>query len=173
MNMLKKVLLSFPNLSMYELFCIIIPLAIINFSFDYLSDGQVVKDELKIGIINFIHHIFAFCSVFFGFMFGMFFTNNPYFIIMTTLIFIGIHVGFLINDNICWMTILINKIINPEKPLRKWRGADPMAYIKHYIRGDEWGYSDIHVSKKDKYMLIVGNLAYLLLSLKLYVINSK
>ena len=172
MEKLKKIFLSFPNLSLHQLFSVIIPLALINFSFDYLSDGEVVKNELGIGIITLVHHIFAFCSVFFGLIFGLFFTNNPYFIILTTLIYIGIHIGFLINDNICWMTILINKMINPEKPLRKWRGADPMAYIKHYIRGDDWAYSNIYVSKRDKVLFIIGHITYLLLSLKLYVINT-
>ena len=91
---------------------------------------------------------------------------------MTTVIFIGIHIGFLINDNVCWMTILINKLINKNKPLRKWRGADPLAYIKHYLRGDEWAYSNLHVCKKDKCLLVIGHICYILLSLKLYIIKS-
>ena len=111
---LKKLLLSFPNLTLHELASIIIPLSLFNFCFDYLSDSEIIKDELKIGIVNYLHHVLAFSSVFFGFMFSMFFTNNIWFILMTTIIFIGIHVGFLINDNICWMTVLINKLINKK-----------------------------------------------------------
>ena len=169
---LKKLLLSFPNLTLHELASIIIPLSLFNFCFDYLSDSEILADEFKIGIVNYLHHILAFSSVFFGFMFSMFFTNNIWFILMTTIIFIGIHVGFLINDNVCWMTILINKLINKNKPLRKWRGADPLAYIKHYLRGDEWAYSNLHVCKKDKCLLVIGHICYILLSLKLYIIKS-
>jgi len=78
MEKLKKLFLSFPNLTLHQLFSVIIPLALINFLFDYLSDGEVVKDELKIGIITLVHHIFAFCSVFFGFIFGILMVSSSH-----------------------------------------------------------------------------------------------
>jgi hypothetical protein len=156
----------FANLNKYHLTVIILLLSLLSWSIDFLSDSQITQNELKIGAILFIHHIFAFTSMFFGIFWSMFFTKSLHFYILTTVIFIGIYIGFLINNNVCWMTVWVNKMINSEKPLRKWRGAEPMAYIKHYIRGDDWAYSDLYISEKDKNMLILANISYILLSIK-------
>ena len=51
MEKLKKLFLSFPNLTLHQLFSVIIPLALINFLFDYLllvpeeKLPKVIEDE--------------------------------------------------------------------------------------------------------------------------------
>ena len=56
-----------------------------------------------------------------------------------------IQIGFLINNDYCWYTRFINKIIDPEKLDVKWRSCFP-EFITHYIRGNSWAYSDIRTN---------------------------
>jgi hypothetical protein len=64
--------------------------------------------------------------------------------IMIVLISVSLiaQIGYLKNNGKCWIVSNVNKIINPNKPNRKWI-SNICSYIKHYIRGGDWAYSDI------------------------------
>jgi len=119
---------------------LILIISLIVWVIDFLSDSQITKDETKIGIIQYLHHLFS-TIAFIGPFINLFFGSVPFYIIsvLTSMI---IQAGFLINNDYCWLSTLANKCIDPDHPNRKWRSAID-SFIKHYIRGDSWAYSEM------------------------------
>ena len=129
------------NLNEYQLLSLIyIPYSLILFGLDFLSDKNITKNEVEIGILQYIHHLFGIFNI--GVII-LFLTSKSLVITAVSIIInlIG-QVGFLISDDYCWLLTLVNKKINSDMPNRKWRG-ELVSLIKHYIRGDEWAYSNI------------------------------
>ena len=63
------------NLTSYEMFSIIIvPFSLFFFGADYLRDNEITKNETKIGIIQYIHHL-AFTTNISG-LIGTFFLSD-------------------------------------------------------------------------------------------------
>lgn len=98
------------------------------------------------------------------------FSGNITLYIISVIINIIIQTGFLINNDYCWLTRSINKKIDPIKPNRKWR-ADLYSFIKHYIRGDSWAYSDIYKNSFTPAMLVL-NCIYIFGIVKLYIYSK-
>lgn len=119
---------------------IIICWVLLHFIVDYLSDERIVKDELKLGILQFIHHFIAQVG-FFGILLP---TNNLKYISGCFLLNFCIQIGFLINKDRCWYTRMINKLIDPTQPdFIRFRNIIPV-FIRHYIRGDSYGYREAY-----------------------------
>ena len=57
---------------------------------------------------------------------------------------------------------MVNNLIDPQKPNRKWRG-DYESLIKHYIRGDEWAYSDIRNIDQTQFVIFINIILILIL----------
>jgi hypothetical protein len=68
-------------------------------------------------------------------------------IILSILLYTLFQVLWKINNDHCLWTEMVNKIIDKDRPHRKWRASFP-SFIHHYMRGDEWAYSNIF--KHDK-----------------------
>jgi hypothetical protein len=142
------------NLSEYQLLSLIyIPYSLILFALDFLSDKNITKNELKIGILQYIHHLFGIFNI--GVI--ILFLTSKSLVLTAVSIIINLiaQVGFLINGDYCWLLTLVNKQINPEMPNRKWRG-EIVSLIKHYLRGDEWAYSDIRNNDATPTVLFVN-----------------
>ena len=110
-----------------DIFSIVIVISLIHFSIDYLSDEQITSNETKIGILQIIHHLVITIQ-----MFGIFVNNLPFKIIAILTSF-AIQLGYLVNNDHCWLTTMVNKLINPDKPDRIWR-VDLILQIKHPSR---------------------------------------
>ena len=158
------------NLNEYQLLSIFyIPTTLFFWAFDFLSDKNITENELKIGILQFIHHFVATILVLVIVL--LMTSKSLIFTIVSIIITIGSQVGFLINNDYCWLTRLINKEINPKMVDRKWR-SDLESLIKHYIRGDDWAYSDIWNQDKTP-AVIYGNVILILILLKLLITTTK
>jgi len=120
---------------------IIIPVSLILWIIDFLSDSQITKDETKLGILQYIHTLLNVIS-FSCPIFNIFTNNNISIQFLSILITIISQAGHLVNNDYCWLTKLVNECIDPNKPNRKWR-ATPIEALKHYVRGDSWAYSDM------------------------------
>ena len=153
------------SLTCYELFCIIIPLTLINFSIDFLSDGQITKDELKLGCLQILHHLVSHSSALYGTAF-LFVTNSLTFYTICITLFIILQAGLLINNDHCWLTKLVNTIIDKDNPLRKWRGAGWEYYIKHYIRGDSYAYSKMNSPGMDNKSILLSYVVIIIALIK-------
>jgi len=127
--------------SFHEIMCIIIPLSLFLWTIDFLSDSQINKNETKLGILQYLHFLVSVIS-FSAPIFNIF-TNNLVIQFLSIMITIISQAGHLVNNDYCWLTIFVNKCIDPTKPNRKWR-ANIDSFIKHYIRGDSWAYSDMY-----------------------------
>jgi len=129
------------NLSAYEMFSLFyIPYSLIIWILDFLSDKEVNHDEFEIGVFQYLHHLFGVITI--GMSFLPILTNSLSITVLSIIVLFVTEVGFLINNDSCWFLTLTNNKINPGKPNRKWR-AEIVSLLKHYIRGDEWAYSDI------------------------------
>ena len=145
----------------------VIPLTLFNFCLEFLPDKEVTRDELKIGILNLIHHLFYAFNIL-GVSLLLFLQNPSFIIIILTVISsIITQVGYLLHNDFCWITRMVNTLINPDKPNRKWR-AGVESMIKHYLRGDEWAYSEIKNVNNDN-LLIFMNIVHLILLIKYYI----
>jgi hypothetical protein len=132
-------------------YCIIFIITLINFAFDYLSDSEITQNELKIGILQFIHHFILSIHV------GMFFLpKNIFIVILCTLVNIIVQIGWLVFSERCWLSDYINKVIGTKNKNRKWM-ADPESHIKHYLYGTDWSTSEFD-DKNNKYSVILFNL---------------
>ena len=152
----------------YELSCLILIITLFFFSVDYLSDNQIIYSETKIGILSFLHHLF--CIILgFGSILCLFFSKSLIMAFILILVSTIIQTGFLINNDYCWYTVMVNKIINPlSLGNRKWRG-DYESLIKHYIRGDSWGYSDIYTINQTQFVICIN----IIITLFLLKINKQ
>jgi hypothetical protein len=138
-----------------DIFSLIIPITLIHFAIDYLSDKNITHSETKAGIMQMIHHLFVTIQIF-----GIIpFKKRFSFLIISILTSLVIQCGYLINNDYCWLTKAFNNLINPDQPNRIWR-ADLPLQIKHYILGDDWGYKDIYKVDQSK-IVIISNVSYL------------
>jgi hypothetical protein len=140
----------------------VIPVCLFNFSLEYLSDSEIRENELKIGISNLIHHfLYAFNILSITVLLIL---KKPKLkvIIITILFSIIMQIGFLLNNDYCWFTQYINCLINPNRPNRKWR-AGIASMIKHYLRGDQWAYSEIQKPDNCNLLIILNTIHFLIL----------
>jgi hypothetical protein len=140
-------------MDLYSIFnLIIIPSSLCVFGIEYLSDSYITHSELKIGILDYLHHLVV-IMVSTGSVLSLFVNN----IIFTSLVIIHYtiaQIGYIKNNEYCWLTKYINTLINNKIPMRKWRGGFD-SLIKHYIRGDDWAYSDIkYINNQQKNIYI-------------------
>ena len=144
------------NLNLYEYTSIILlPIILFHFSLDFLSDSDIIKNETKIGILQFFHHIV--CTIYIsGIVLLPFVSRNISVLFITIIVSMVIQIGYLINNENCWVTIMANKLINPKYPNRKWVGGDICSLIKSYIRDDSWRYSNIKYINNTKLTLIAN-----------------
>ena len=146
-----------PDLSSYEMFSlIIIPFSLFFFGADFLRDIEITKNERKIGLIQYIHH-FAFTTNVSG-LIGTFFLSNK--LSMVAFLMLGSminQVGWVINNDDCWLTKYANNLIGTKVKNRKWI-AEISSLVKHYTRGDEWAYSEMRPIKRNKQVLISNGL---------------
>ncbi len=141
----------------------VLPLGLFNFGLEFLSDSEILKDELKIGIPNLLHHLlYAFNILSVTVL--LFLKPKLKVLIITILFSIVMQLGFLLNNDYCWVTQYINCLINPNRPNRKWR-AGIESMIKHYLRGDTWAYSEIK-NPDNSNLLIFLNIVHILVLIK-------
>ena len=114
----------------------IVPLTLIKFIINYLSDTTIIKDEANLGIHILIHHLISTC-VFIGSLLAVFFVEDIRYVTLVIILFVVIQVGFLINKDYCWYTRFTNYLTNPEKINKRWVSSFG-EFIKQYIRGDDW-----------------------------------
>lgn len=157
-------------MNVYEFISIVLlPYTLVTFIINYLSDIEIIDKELLIGVLQFVHHLLlSLLSVgpFSGILFGV---KNIFFILLITLIFLGAQIGYIINNEYCFYTIFVNKLINLENPKRKFIGDLPFL-IKKYIRGDEWAYSPINKINNDQ--TIIGINYLIILNVIRIIINK-
>jgi hypothetical protein len=151
------------NLSLYDYTAIIlIPLSLIMFSLDFLSDSEIIKNETKIGIFQLFHHIV--CIIFLSSVsFMPFLTKRLSVLIISVITSLIIQIGYSINNDYCWLTRMVNKMINPVRPDRKWVGGDIHSLIKKYTREDSWAYSDIRYIDNTNLVVFVNGVHILTL----------
>lgn len=131
------------NLNAYE--CILLfyfPYSLTMWTIDILSDSYIKDNIIEIGILQYLHHLIGIFN--FGVLFLLFFSNSTNMLITSVIISIVSQIGWLYNNDLCWLFTYVNKKIDSNRPKRKWR-AELYSFIKHYIRGDSWGFSDINV----------------------------
>ena len=131
-----------------ELYSLIVPISLVTFSIDYLSDSQITNNETKIGILQLIHHLIAIlCTI--GLPICTLTNKDLGVLCVNVIVFLVSQYGWLYNKDYCFLTSMVNKLIDPKNPNRIWR-SDLESFIKHYIRGDEWAYKDIFNNDKTK-----------------------
>ena len=157
------------KLGMYEYVSVILlPLILFHFCLDFLSDDEIVRDETKIGILQFFHH--TVCTIYLsGILILPFISINIGIIILTILVSIITQIGYLINNEYCWVTSMVNKMINPGgNGKRKWVGGDICSLIKSYLY-DNWRYSDIKYINNTKLTLIANIVHIIIIINKLHI----
>jgi len=151
----------------YEIFSlIIIPFTLFFFIFDFLRDNEITKNEIKIGIVQLLHHL-VFTLNISGLVYTtLFSTSIP---LCTLLIIIStiIQVGWLINNDYCWLTRYANGLIGTKEKDRKWI-AEISSLIKHYIRGDEWAYTEQYHRSRNTEVLQL-NFMIIILLIKIFL----
>jgi hypothetical protein len=155
------------SLNVYEVFALFyIPISLIAWTIDFLSDKEIVHSELEIGIIHYLHYL---AGIMQNAILILLCSKSIFVTVLSIIIVIGTQIGFLINKDYCWLLRLTNTKINPKKPNRKAR-VSLESFIKHYIRGDEWAYSDIRNSDATKSATVM-NVLLILQLIKLIMFN--
>ena len=133
---------------------VLLPFSMIHFMMDYLSDDEIKHSETKIGIFQYLHHLFGAATVFSAVVLP--FINPKLSVIaFTTIMCLIAQIGWLKNKEFCWYWSFMNKMINPDKPKRKWT-ADIFSLMKKYIRtGENWAYSDVYKVDNNLTVLIM------------------
>ena len=143
-------------MDIYEIFSIyIIPSTLLLFGIDFLSDKQIVNNETLIGLLQLIHHLIS-TVVKIGGTTALF-TKNIKILIISVIVFTISQIGWLMNNDYCWYTKIVNEIINPDFPRRKWI-SDLSLFIKKYIREEEWAYSEIRNNDKTRDVLTMNTI---------------
>ena len=146
----------------FDLFSlIIIPFSLFFFIFDFLRDGEILTDELKIGILQYIHHLLFTLNVS-GLICTVLFSTNIFTVILLILLSTGIQIGWLINNDYCWLTTLTNRLIGTKCKNRKWI-SEISSLIKHYIRGDEWAYTEMYNTGRNSEVIKLNTLLIIIL----------
>jgi hypothetical protein len=152
--------------------CVVV-MALIFFCIDFLSDSQIQHSETKIGILQLTHHLLPnFIKI--GGLLALAFGNQKSLMpIAAMMIFFTLimQIGYLINNDYCWYTRMVNKMINKDHPKRKWR-SNTYSLVKHYIRGDDWAYSDIYNADNTVEVIMVNVLVLLIIIKYVYKKNK-
>ena len=70
-----------------DIYSLIIPVSLITFTMDYLSDNQIIKDETTIGFYSYLHHLISIiCTI--GLPTFLLFSKSLFFVIINITIFI-------------------------------------------------------------------------------------
>jgi hypothetical protein len=144
------------NLNLHQYLCLLTPIVLIQFAADYLSDSRITHSETKLGIYQLFHQLIA-TIIGIGTLALPFVTRNINVVAFNATVFLIVQLGFLKNNDYCWLTRRVNVIIDPSKPNTKWTGRDIIALAKRYIRGDSWTYTDIRDPKCDQMVLILNS----------------
>jgi hypothetical protein len=121
----------------------VLPLTLFNFCLEFLPDPDIPHgDELKLGIFNFIHHLIYAFNILGAFLLPFLQKPPIVILILVTISTLITLIGYLINNDYCWITKMYNTFIDPKKINRKWC-AGIESNIKNYLRGDDWAYSDM------------------------------
>jgi len=162
--------MELPNLSSYEMFSlVIIPFSLVFFGADFLRDKEITQNETKIGIVQLIHHL-AFTTNMSGLISSVFLTCNIKFVVFLTILSMINQVGWLLNDDHCWLTQYANKIIGAQAKNRKWI-AEVSSLVRHYIQGDDWAYSDMRPVNRNR-QVIISNGLILAILIKIIIKNK-
>ena len=141
----------------------LIPITLINFIIDYLSDENITKDETKIGFLQLLHHLICLICFISPFI-SLFVLKDLNYTLLSIILLIIVQVGFLINKDRCWYTHMVNKLKGISVNMR-WINDIP-SFIKYYIRGNEWAHGDINPDFNHKYSMPVINICYILILMK-------
>ena len=146
----------------YEIFSlIIIPFTLFFFIFDFLRDNEITKNETKIGIVQLLHHL-VFTLNISGILYTTLFSTSIPLSILLIIISTIIQIGWLVNNDYCWLTRYSNGLIGTKEINRKWI-AEISSLIKHYIRGDEWAYSEQYHRNRNTEVLLLNFMIIILL----------
>jgi hypothetical protein len=154
------------KLGLYEYIGVLTPFIIFNFCLDYLSDSQITQHETKIGMHQLFHHFIA--TILMCAFTLPFFSPNLSIITLSIIVSIGVQAGHRVNKDYCWLTRRVNKMIDPQKPNRKWTGGDTGSLMKKYIRGDSWAYSDMG-PQNNTLITFVTNIIHLFVLIKIII----
>ena len=133
------------NLTFYQMCSIfILPYVLVLFGFDFLTN-DFTHSFYKTGFLQLLHHIIGAFSVIW---IQFFLTNDITYFLVSYIVTFIILCGLYKNDGYCWYSIMINTIIDPSRPIKKWRSS-PCHYLRHYLLGDEWAYGDIRLAHTD------------------------
>jgi hypothetical protein len=144
---------------MKELLIIIIILySLFNFVIDYLSNTLITHNELKIGIITFFHHLLSSSLILSPII--LFTKINNGILLFLLIVIIIAQVSWIIYKDVCIITQYQNTLINEEYKNYKWI-CDIHGFIKKYIRGDDWAYSNIRNNSKIYNILVINGLLIL------------
>jgi len=145
-----------------ELLILLFYFSLITFGFDFLSNKYIKANETKIGLLVFFHHLVHNVML----LIPLFLFIDPSFVLITSLlVFFNIANALWIkNSDHCFLTEYINELIDPNTKYYKWRSSFS-EFIKHYTRGDSWGYSNINNYNKTHNCLIF-NLIIIIILLK-------
>ena len=146
----------------------VLPLTLVHFSLDYLRDKDIKTNETKVGMLSYLHHFIVNFNLA-GVLVLPFVDSTLSVITLNIIITIIAQYGLLINKEQCWLTTKINNLIN-GKTNRKWI-ADLNSFIKHYIRGDEWAYSDINFLNNTNRLTFI-NTVFIIILIK-FILKNK
>ena len=146
----------------------VLPLTLIHFSLDYLRDKDIKTNETKVGMLSYLHHFIVNFNLA-GVLVLPFVDSTLSVITLNIIITIIAQYGLLINKERCWLTTKINNLIN-GKTNRKWI-ADLNSFIKHYIRGDKWAYSDINFLNNTNRLTFI-NTVFIIILIK-FILKNK
>jgi len=148
---------------------VIIPLTLIHFLLDYLPDRDISHSEIEIGICQLFHHTISIIQMSGLFLVPFLNVNKSVFVVLVS-VFLITHIGYLKNKGGCWLLRYTNRLINPNNPDRKWI-SNIYSYIKHYVRGESWAYSDIRNDNNFNNSKLIC--CSLLISMAKYIILNK
>ena len=148
---------------------IVLPLTVIHFACDYLSDSYITHSETEIGILQMTHHFLVVFNLT-GIFVLPFFDIDLVTLFVSIMTLVIIQFGYLKNKEFCWLTRLINEKIKPGRKDRKWMG-DFFCFMKHYVRGSDWTHGDIYkVDNRSK--VLITNVVFLFILIKFILKNN-
>ena len=157
------------NLGLYEYMCVLTPFILFNFCLDYLSDSQITHSETKIGMHQLFHHITA--TIWAGVFTLPFMSSKLSVVGLSIIVSLVIQAGHRVNKDYCWLTRIVNKMIDPQKPNRKWTGGEIGSLMKKYVRGDQWAYSDMG-PQNNTILITIMNVIHLFILIKIIIKNK-
>jgi energy-coupling factor transporter transmembrane protein EcfT len=107
-----------------------------------LFRGTSFATPSSIGILDFLHHFISQILTL-GPLLFLLFCNNIKLLTLIIILYTITHIGWIINKDYCWYTQLVNKLSKTKNINKKWPFSLE-SFIKYYLRGDDWLYSEIH-----------------------------